>query len=238
MADDGQVVGDDDVGEAELALQPRQQVQDLALHGDVETGGRLVRDDELGRECQRAGDADAAGLAAGKLMRIAAGEIRGQADESQQPARLGVETLALDPVNGERFGDQRLHREPRAQAGHWILEHHGHLAAIAGNRSPALEQRLPAVEANAAGLHRHEADDGAAERALARTALADEGEGGAGGDGEGHVEHGIEEAVFHADQARLDRPQQREADVEIADLEERAHAVARWQRADWVPPMG
>ena len=58
-------------------------------------------------ERQRAGDADAARLAAGELVRIAAGESARQADQRQQPPRLGVEVAAGAPWMRERLGDQR-----------------------------------------------------------------------------------------------------------------------------------
>ena len=45
--DDAEVVRDQDQRHAELALQLRQQVQDLRLDRDVERGGRLVGDDQL-----------------------------------------------------------------------------------------------------------------------------------------------------------------------------------------------
>ena len=47
VLDDADVVRDEQVGQAELALQLAQQVQDLRLHRDVERRGRLVADDQL-----------------------------------------------------------------------------------------------------------------------------------------------------------------------------------------------
>ena len=46
VLDDAEVVGDDEVGEVELALQPLEQVDDLRLDGDVERRHGLVADDE------------------------------------------------------------------------------------------------------------------------------------------------------------------------------------------------
>src|SRR5262245_35371827 len=43
---DAEIVGDQDQRGAGLARQLLQQVEDLRLHGDVERGGRLVRDDQ------------------------------------------------------------------------------------------------------------------------------------------------------------------------------------------------
>ena len=66
---DREVVGDEEVGQAELALEVLEQVDDLRLDGDVERGDRLVADDELRVQRQGSGDADALALAAGELVR-------------------------------------------------------------------------------------------------------------------------------------------------------------------------
>src|SRR3546814_10124192 len=54
--DDGEVVGDPDHRRAGLAAERLRLVQNLALDGDVERGGRLVRDDELGLVQEGDGD--------------------------------------------------------------------------------------------------------------------------------------------------------------------------------------
>ena len=46
LADDAEVVGDEDQAHAGLALEVGEQVHDLRLHGDVERGGRLVGDED------------------------------------------------------------------------------------------------------------------------------------------------------------------------------------------------
>ena len=62
--DDGEIVRDDQVGEAQLALQLAEKVEDLCLHRDVERRDRLVEQHELGPECQRPRDRDALPLTA------------------------------------------------------------------------------------------------------------------------------------------------------------------------------
>ncbi len=64
VLDDGQVVGDEQVGEVEFASKVEQQVEYLRLDRDVEGRDSFVADDELRIEGQRAGDADALALAA------------------------------------------------------------------------------------------------------------------------------------------------------------------------------
>src|SRR5439155_15776773 len=70
--DDSEVVRDEEIREAELALQVAQKVDYLCLHRDVERRDRLVADDEARMQGQGAGDADALALAAGEFVRVAA----------------------------------------------------------------------------------------------------------------------------------------------------------------------
>ena len=76
---------DEEVGEAEVALQLCEQVDDLRADADVEGGDGLVAHDEFGAEREGAGDADALALASGEFVRVAAsGRIR------RGPRRGGV----------------------------------------------------------------------------------------------------------------------------------------------------
>ena len=86
MPDDREVVRDEQVREVELLLQLLEQVDDLRLDRDVERGDRLVRDDEVGVERERAGEPDPLALAAGELVRIAARGVGRQADDLEQLA--------------------------------------------------------------------------------------------------------------------------------------------------------
>ena len=90
MLDDGQVVGDEDVGEAELALEAGEEVEDLGLDGFVEGADGFVEDDEAGLEGEGAGDVDALFLAAGELVGVAGAELGGvEADAAE--AFVGLE---------------------------------------------------------------------------------------------------------------------------------------------------
>ncbi len=64
MRDHGEVVRDEQIGEAELAAQGGEQFDDLRLDRNIQRGDRLVADDEVRMQHQRAGDADALALAA------------------------------------------------------------------------------------------------------------------------------------------------------------------------------
>ena len=85
-----EVVGDHEDAEAELLAQLEQQRQDLAADRRVEAGDRLVGDQQLRLEGQRAGDQHALPLAAGQLVRVA------------QEQRLG----RPQPGRRQRGGDQ------------------------------------------------------------------------------------------------------------------------------------
>jgi hypothetical protein len=76
MAHHGEVVGDEQIGQPQALAQRLEQVDDLRLDRDVERRDRLVADDEVGLDRERAGDADALALAAAELVRVAAAACR------------------------------------------------------------------------------------------------------------------------------------------------------------------
>ena len=65
---------------AGVALQLVHQVEHLRLHGDVERGGRLVGEEQVGVAGERDGDHDALAHAAGEFVRILAEARRGLGD--------------------------------------------------------------------------------------------------------------------------------------------------------------
>ena len=81
--DDGQVVRDEDVGDAGRFLQVHQQVQHLRLDRDVERRDRLVGDHQARLEHQRARDRDPLALAAREHVRIAPVVLGREADPGQ-----------------------------------------------------------------------------------------------------------------------------------------------------------
>ena len=127
-----EVVGDDDDRGAELLLQVGHQVEDLRLHGDIQGGGRLIGDQQLGVAAQRHGDHGTLAHAAGELMRVVvdAGLRVGDADPVQQLDRVFFgRLLAHLVVNQVSLGDLIAHGVVRVQGGQRILEDHRHLGA-------------------------------------------------------------------------------------------------------------
>ena len=99
-------MGDEQVGQPELALQPLEQVDDLGLDRDVERADRLVGDDEVRVERERPGDADALALAARELVRVALAEVGVEPDRREQLADPLVPLgLRPDVVDVERLAD-------------------------------------------------------------------------------------------------------------------------------------
>ncbi len=101
----GEVVSDEQVGEAEAALQVLQQVDDLRLDRDVERRDRLVAYDQVGIDGQGASDADPLALAAGELVRIAPRLLGQQTDDVQKLTHAALALgLGMQPVHRHRLG--------------------------------------------------------------------------------------------------------------------------------------
>jgi hypothetical protein len=100
VLDDGEVVGDEEVGEREFLLELFEEVDDLCLDRDVEGGDGFVEDEELRIQGERSGDADALALTTGELVGEAAAEFAAEADELEK----FVDSLApvLGPVDRRR----------------------------------------------------------------------------------------------------------------------------------------
>ena len=69
VPDDREIVSDEQVGHATLTLKLEEQIQDLGLNGQVESGDGLIAHDEprLGQQCAR--DGDSLALATRELSR-------------------------------------------------------------------------------------------------------------------------------------------------------------------------
>jgi hypothetical protein len=219
LGDHPEIMGDHDDRRAELPLQVADQVEDLGLHGDVERGGRLVGDQQLGVAGQGHRDHGPLPHAAGELVRVVvdpSGRLR-NADPAEQVDRVrpglllvdvvvepvGLDDLRADPVVG-------VHRRQR------VLEDHRHLAAP----QPAHEVRggrheFVTVEPDLAGDAGPgalvQAHDGQARHALAGAGLADDAQGA---------------APLEREAQAVDRPHQavvgREVHLQVVDLEEGA----------------
>ena len=177
VPDDCEVVRDEEVREAELALQLLEQVDDLRLDRDVERRHRLVADDEVRVERERAGDADALALAARELVRVARGGVGRQADDLEQLAHLAPSSRPR-PRPWTRSGSPTI--RPIECRG--LSEAYGswkticiRCAADAARASPRCVMSWPSKTDRAAG-RLVQPQDRAAEGGLAAAGLADQAE--------------------------------------------------------------
>lgn len=83
MLDHGEIVRDEEVSEAAFALDVLQEVDDLGLHGDIESADGFVADEKAGFDGEGARDADALTLAAAEFVGIAEGVLGLEADRLQ-----------------------------------------------------------------------------------------------------------------------------------------------------------
>ena len=100
--------------ESQAAPEVFEEFQDLRLHGYVKCRDGFVGDENLGVECQRAGDPDPLPLAAGKFMRKTVHRARIEAYQAQQ---------VVDALPRSRGGDamrDRAVRDDVAYLAAWI----------------------------------------------------------------------------------------------------------------------
>ncbi len=226
MADDGEVVRDEQIGQAELFLQVLQQVDDLALQRDVERRNRFVGNDQAGVRADGARDADALALAAGELARVAGGGVGRQPDAVEQFGDAGLHRSPGrgQAVHAQGFGDDLADGHARVQRGVGVLKYDLHVAPAAAQGGGGESAQVLAVEADAAGGGLQQAQREAGGGGFATAGLADQGEGFAWGDVK-------RDAVHRADASG-------EMLGQVLDVEQCGHGLANpvcfQQAADWL----
>src|SRR5262249_48540332 len=175
-----EVVGDEDDGRAEALLEVGHETENLRLDGDVERGGRLICNQELGAAGQRNRDHYALAHAAGQLVRVfARAPTRlGDANEAEHLHHALLDLLAVQPLmQPQRLGDLAADGEDWVEARHRLLEDHADVVAahLAHGGFAELEE-VSALETdrarNTAGRLRHEPQNGIGGNRLSATALA------------------------------------------------------------------
>ena len=130
----GQVVGDVDVGQAELVLEVQHQLQDLRADRHVQRGDGRVGDDQLRLGDQRPGDHHALLLSAGDVLGVGVEVALGGGEPAalQHLRDLGAD---LGPARRQAVDPQRVSHAPhdghgRVEGGVCVLEDLAHLAAV------------------------------------------------------------------------------------------------------------
>ena len=182
---DGEIMRDEDVGKAEPVLQIPQQVQDLRVDRDVERRYRLVADDELRLDRERAGDGDPLALAAGKFVGIATGEARLESDQAQQfvdalTAACGRPQIVQRQWLGQDLADGHARVERRIG----VLEDDLGIAAEGAQLLRIQCAQVAALEADPAGIRLDQPQHQPAHRRFAAAGFTDQRQGPAGIDAE------------------------------------------------------
>jgi len=120
-----QIVGDEQVCEAQILLKLLQHIDDLGLNGHVQSGHRLVTDDKLGVGGQGAGNAYALALAAGELVGVPGGLLAGKSHGLQQLEYTGgpLRLVCAEVVHIYGLGHNVGHSHAGIQRGVGILKH-------------------------------------------------------------------------------------------------------------------
>ena len=132
LADNTEVVRDEEKRHSEPLLKLLQQFDDLRLNGDIERGGRFVGDQQVRFIGERHRDHDALPLAAGKLVRIARKPRLGigYPDLGQHLKRARSRRGAgHPPVQQQNLGDLLFDGVQRIERRHRLLEHNGDVVA-------------------------------------------------------------------------------------------------------------
>lgn len=101
----GKVVRDVEIGDLRTIAQRQHQVHHAGADRDIEHADRLVGDDQLRLEHQRAGDRDTLKLPTGEIGGIALGEARRRQLDTRQRSfgSIAAFTRVADAVNGQRL---------------------------------------------------------------------------------------------------------------------------------------
>jgi hypothetical protein len=191
--DHAEVVAHEHHGHVALAPLLVEQVEDLRLHRDVERGGGLVGEQQLGAARQGDGDDDALAHAARQLVRELTEPALGLGDvhRAQQvdrrvagrgPVEVGVDLERLDDLAPDaHHGVERRHR---------VLEDHRHLRAPVRPQGGVVEPvdalTLEGDLARPLGGGRQQPHDRAGQHRLAAARLAHQPERAPAGERERH----------------------------------------------------
>ena len=110
---------DEQVGESQLILQIRHQVQDLGLDGNIQRGYGFVADNEFRVQSQCPCDSDTLPASAIQFMRISVDQAVGQTDQvhdlSDPFLDLCFVFSGIYLLNKERCGNSFAHCHSRIQ---------------------------------------------------------------------------------------------------------------------------
>ena len=175
MPHDGQVVGDEEIGEVEAFLEGAEQIDDLGLNGDVESGDWLIADDEGRVYGEGSGNADPLALASAELVGVAVHHVGIEAHDLEQLLHPVLSLVAVaNLVDDEGFFDYGAYGHAGVQGAVRVLEDDLKLLPE-GTHCPARELgEVLAPEADFTARGFEELEDAPADGGLAASAFTDE----------------------------------------------------------------
>ena len=179
MADDGEVVTDEDKRNSEFLLQFLDKVDDLGLDGNIEGGDRLIADDQLRFEDHGPGDAYPLALATGEFMGISIDHQWQQADLVHD-LLYPVSPLLLGEfwkVYGQRFGDDLTDSHAWVEGSQRILKDDLQLFSYAGHLGGVQPFQVFTAPDHLSGGWREELQDSSAQRRFPASGFPDDAQG-------------------------------------------------------------
>ena len=177
-ADHGQVVRNEEIGQSQILLEIREDVEHLCLNRHVKRGDRLIAHQQLRVERNAACDAHALALTAGELMRIAAQLRFRQADHLEELTDTLPALLARsDAVDLKRLEHCLLKRHARIERIVRVLKDDLHLAPDALQLLGVHFVNIPSLIVDGALRRLNQAQHRLGKRTLAAARFTDEAKG-------------------------------------------------------------
>lgn len=190
VVDHREVMGDEEHADAHIMRELGEEVEDLALDGDIERGDRLIRQEKCGAWSNGACNGDALALAAGELVRVFEHVLRAEANALHKlgngvflffAGELGAGTEGLCQ------GAEDAHA--RIEGGVRVLEDHLEVRTAFPDFARGECGKVGAVEDDTAGGEGLQLHDGSGERGFATAGLTDQTENAAFFQAEAHIVH-------------------------------------------------
>jgi len=206
MLNNAQVVGDEEIGEVTLFLQFLQQVDDLSLDRNVQSGNRLIAYDELRVESQSTGNAYTLALATGELVGIAILVEWLESAVVHNRVDIILELLWGDKIMlADSFAYNLADRKTGRKAGEGVLIDYLHLGTHCAHFLGGKVINLLTVEENfALGLFAGKAENDTTGGGLAAAGFSNETHGGAALELEAYAVNSLYMADGAGDEATLD----------------------------------
>ncbi len=225
IADDGQVVGDEERADPVLPLKLVEQIEDRGLHRHVEGGDRLVGNEQIGLRRESPRDGYPLLLPPAQLPRQTRGVLAREVDRLQQLPDRSVDTAIAALLR--HLITQALQRPaqdlPHAQVGieglGRVLEHDLEAAEHIGGPPAQPGRQLPIEEPDAAAGPLCQADDGPGQGRLPAAALPHQSHGPAPPYVEAHPVHRLDPARRLAGDQVAQRPPLGEMHSDVLQVE-------------------